>query len=148
MVRALAFLLLLGGCGPAFHKALTPSGEPCADMPVMVPGDTVDKPYHRIGPVKSAMECTTEAERLESLRRVACKEGADAIIEARNEESRLPDNRFVTLASGTAIVFTRARTAAPPLNSSHAPVAKPTPAPALAPSPAPAPAPAPSPAAK
>ncbi len=121
--------LLVGGCAPTFQKALTPSGEPCPDMPIIAAGQTVERPYHRLGPVSSAVDSATEAERLESLRRAACKMGGDAVIEAQNEEMRKPDNSYTTRASGTAVVWRR-------------PPAKPTPLATPAPAPSPTPAPA------
>lgn len=113
-------LPLLGGCKTVipFEKAVTPSGEPCSDMPVIPAGQTVDRPYHRLRPVASALTATTEAERLESLRRAACGIQADGVIEAANEEARLPDNTgYVTRASGTAIVWRRGPSKATPLQS-------------------------------
>src|SRR5262245_30180115 len=117
----LSLALLVGGCGPSFTKALTPSGEPCTDMPIIPAGQAVDREYHRVGPVASSLKSMTEAERLESLRRAACKKGADAIIEASNEDARLPDNSHTTRASGTAVTWRRAPVAPTPLGGKPAP---------------------------
>lgn len=96
------------GCGPRFENAVTPTGEPCTDMPIFPAGQTVDQPYHRVKPVASKLKASTEAERLESLRRQACKLHADAIIEAANEETRLKNGTgYATRASGTAIRWRR-----------------------------------------
>src|SRR5579871_5567877 len=103
-MRFLLIAVAFAGCGPAFEKALTPSGGPCSDMPILPAGQSPDRPYHRIGTVKSRFDCTTDPERLESLRRAACKIGADAVIEASNAEVRQPNNDYVTQASGYAIV--------------------------------------------
>jgi hypothetical protein len=92
-------------CAPAFDfaRALTPSGVPCADMPIVPAGSPVEKPHHRLQPVMSAEACRTEAERLESLRRAACRAGADAVIEAANEEIRGRNGTYGMVASGTAV---------------------------------------------
>jgi hypothetical protein len=121
--------LLVGGCAASFATALTPSGEPCSDMPILSSEQKVDREYHRIGPVKSDLQCGTEAERLESLRRAACKKGADAIIEASNEEARLPDNSHVIRSSGTAVTWRHAPPKPTPLGTSST-TTPPPPAPA------------------
>src|SRR5262245_30745317 len=120
--------LLVAGCAPSFEKALTPSGDPCTDMPILSNGQTVEREYHRMGPVKSALKCTTDAERVESLRREACKRGADAVIEATVEEERQSDNSRVQRASGTAVTWRRAPAPSTPLGGTHAPAAAPAPA--------------------
>src|SRR5215212_1728592 len=72
----------------SFQEMRTPSGDFCTDMPVLPAGQVPDREYHRLQPIQSDPDCRTEAERLESLRRFACKAGADAVIEAANEEVR------------------------------------------------------------
>src|SRR5438270_4731613 len=111
MLRSVRFVLLAApfalGCVP-FEKRITPSGDPCTDMPVIPGGHPVDRSYHRIGPIASDPKATTEAERLWSLRQVACSKGADAVIEATNEETRVPEGSgYQTRASGTAVTWTR-----------------------------------------
>jgi hypothetical protein len=137
-VSALLAAAALGGCAPTFATAMTPSGMPCSDMTIVPAGQTVPNEVHRLGPVASNPRATTEAERLESLRMEACKRGADAVIEAANEEARGPDGTYITRASGTAVVWIHHATKGP---IGSAPVAAPAPA---APAPAastPAPAP-------
>ena len=100
------WLLLVAACQTFdFAKAVTHSGVPCADMPILPAGTAVDKPPHRLRPVRSADACRTEAERLESLRREACRAGGDAVIEAANEEIRDRKGILITVASGTAVVW-------------------------------------------
>jgi hypothetical protein len=125
--------LLVSGCAASFATALTPSGEPCSDMPILSSEQKVDREYHRIGPVKSDRHASTEAERLESLRRDACRKGADAIIEASNEDARLPDNSHILLSSGTAVTWRRAPAKPTPLGATSPST---TPAPATASAPA------------
>lgn len=109
--RTVAALLLaapLGACAPVFEKALTPSGDPCPDIPIYGVGQTVDRAYHRKGPIASSLQASTDPERLESLRREACRVGADAVIEAGNEDAKLPDGTgYVTRATGTAVIWRR-----------------------------------------
>jgi hypothetical protein len=127
---ALLVSLALGGCGPSFATALTPSGDPCADMPIFPAGQAVDRPYHRLRPVASSPKCGTEAERLESLRMAACKAGADAIIEATNEEARASDGAgYVTRASGTAVIWRRGPSVPRPIGVAPAPSQAPPPGP-------------------
>lgn len=89
-----------------FEKAITPSGVPCSDMPIVPAGTAVDKPLHRLRPVRSAYACVTDAERLESLRREACRAGGDAVIEASNEEIHGENGAVLIVASGTAVLWT------------------------------------------
>ena len=49
----------------------------------------------------------TEAERLESLRKAACNVGADAVIEAVNEEVRGDSSAYTMVSSGTAVIWLR-----------------------------------------
>jgi len=100
-------LPLLVGCATAFADMRTPSGEYCSDMQVIAAGQVPDQEYHRIGPVQSAPEARTEAERLESLRKAACGRGGDAVVEAVNEEIRLPNAGYGTVSAGTAVTWTR-----------------------------------------
>lgn len=101
-------VLLIGACAaPRFQDLRTPSGEFCSDMPVYPAGKIPEREYHRLGPIQSSTEVRTEAERLESLRKAACAAGGDAVIEAVNEEVRLPNASFGTVSSGTAVTWTR-----------------------------------------
>src|SRR5438128_5539866 len=124
MLCSLRFVLvaapLLGGCAQVpFEKRTTPSGDPCTDMPIIPGGHAVDRPYHRLGPIASDPKATTEAERLWSLRQIACEKKADAVIEATNEEVRVPEGTgYLTRASGTAIVWTQAPARPRPVGSS------------------------------
>jgi hypothetical protein len=74
-------------------------------MAVVPAGQAPDREYHRLQPVASDPEARTEAERLESLRKVACASGADAVIEAVNEEIRQENGNWATVASGTAVTW-------------------------------------------
>jgi hypothetical protein len=102
---------------PKFQDMRTPSGGFCSDMDVFPAGTAPEVEYHRLEPIHSEYTARTEAERLESLRKAACKVGADAVIEAANEEVRPKDaTTFVTVASGTAITWIRhTETTAKPL---------------------------------
>ena len=114
MVRNLtlcaAAILLATSCAPAFRDRRTPSGEFCTDMAVIPAGDEPDLEYHRLQPVQSDIKARTEAERLESLRKAACLVGGDAVIEAVNEEVRNEQAQFVTVSSGTAVIWVRPKT--------------------------------------
>jgi hypothetical protein len=100
---------LIAACGapPRFQDMRTPSGEFCSDMPVFPAGQMPDHEHHRLQPIQSEPKARTEAERLESLRKAACFAGGDAVIEATQEEIRLPDATYGMVASGTAIIWTR-----------------------------------------
>lgn len=97
---------LLTDCG-SFQDKRTPSGDFCSDMPVLPAGQVPDREYHRLQPVQSDPECRTEAERLESLRKAACKAGADGVIEAANEEVRQSNAGYALISSGTAVTWVR-----------------------------------------
>jgi uncharacterized protein YbjQ (UPF0145 family) len=73
-------------------------------MPIVPAGQLTDRDYHRVGAVRSAAKAT-EAARLESLRQAACAAGADAVLEAANEEVRDESGATVHIASGTAVVW-------------------------------------------
>lgn len=100
-------VLLVAGCAVAFKDRRTPSGDFCSDMPVVPAGQDVDREYHRLQPISSDQKARTEAERLESLRKAACIVGADAVIEAVNEEVRADNATYITVSSGTAIIWLR-----------------------------------------
>lgn len=106
---------LFVGCGapPRFQDMRTPSGEFCTDMPIYAGKDIPDREFHRLEPIQSAPSARTEPERLRSLRQAACYAGGDAVIEAIEEEIRLPDASYGKVAAGTAIVWTRREGAAP-----------------------------------
>ncbi|HEX2573666.1 MAG TPA: hypothetical protein VH877_29215 [Polyangia bacterium] len=130
MVLPFGLLLGAGGCGGKFYKSTTPSGVPCSDMPVYPAGQAIDQQYHRLRPIASSPKASTEAERLESLRRKACQLHADAIIEAANEETRTKDGAgYVTRASGTAVAWVKERAPATPLQSIPSQSAPPSAAP-------------------
>lgn len=107
LCAAVIAALLPIGCGPAFKDRRTPSGEFCSDMPIIPAGQEPDREYHRLQPIQSDPKTRTEAERLESLRKVACKVGADAVIEAVNEEVRGDNAQYQMISSGTAIIWLR-----------------------------------------
>jgi hypothetical protein len=109
LLLAAATAALFTGCGgpPRFQDMRTPSGEFCSDMTVFPAGEMPDREFHRLGPIQSEPTARTEAERLQSLRKAACLSGGDGVIEAVNEEVRLPDASYGTVASGTAVVWTR-----------------------------------------
>jgi hypothetical protein len=77
----------------------TPSGDFCADMAIFPAGQLTDREFRRLQPVESDLAARTEAERLASLRKAACAAGADAVMEAVNEERR----NGTLFASGTAV---------------------------------------------
>lgn len=106
MITATLAASLFTGCS-TFQDKRTPSGDFCSDMPVLPAGQVPDREYHRLQPVASDPECRTEAERLESLRKSACKVGADAVIEAANEEVRQTNASFALVSSGTAVTWVR-----------------------------------------
>jgi hypothetical protein len=97
----------LAGCGPSFKEKRTPSGDFCSDMPIIPAGQEADREYHRLQPIQSDTKARTEAERLESLRKAACNVGADAVIEAVNEEVRGDNAQYGTVSSGTAVIWIR-----------------------------------------
>lgn len=109
MDRALLSVVLAAlccaSCSPAFKDKRTPSGDYCSDMPIIPAGQDTDREYHRLQPITSDPSARTEAERLESLRKVACKVGADAVIEAVNEEVRGDNASYSTVSSGTAVLW-------------------------------------------
>jgi hypothetical protein len=100
-------------CGPAFKERRTPSGEFCSDMPILPAGTDPEREYHRLEPIQSEAKARTEAERLESLRKAACKVGGDAVIEAVNEEVRNDNASYATVSSGTAVLWMRHATGTP-----------------------------------
>jgi hypothetical protein len=109
-----AVVVLFGAaCGPAFKERRTPSGEYCSDMPILPAGTDPDHEYHRLEPIQSEAKARTEAERLESLRKAACRVGGDAVIEAVNEEVRADNAQYATVSSGTAVLWMRHTTGTP-----------------------------------
>ena len=124
MLRAFvisASVLALGlvvGC-TAFKSQRTPSGDFCSDMPVIAAGDEPDIEYHRLTPVQSDVKARTEAERLESLRKAACKVGGDAVVEAVNEETRNDQGQIVFVSSGTAVIWVRPKGSEPVPLTTH-----------------------------
>jgi hypothetical protein len=115
VVRAtlVAAVLFTAACGPAFKERRTPSGEYCSDMPILPAGTDPEREYHRLEPIQSEAKARTEAERLESLRKAACKVGGDAVIEAVNEEVRADNSQYATVSSGTAVLWMRHANATP-----------------------------------
>jgi hypothetical protein len=111
MKRALLALVVAAtlpaaaACGPSFKDRRTPSGDFCSDMAVVPAGQEPDREYHRLQPIQSDPKAKTEAERLESLRKAACNVGADAVIEAVNEEVRGENAQYGTVSSGTAVIW-------------------------------------------
>lgn len=141
---AAAFLAALAtnACGPSFKERKTPSGDFCSDMPIVPAGQDVDREYHRLQPIQSDPTAHTEAQRLESLRKAGCTAGADAVIEAVNEEVRGENAQYVTVSSGTAVTWIRhANAELKPLTIStkKAPAPEPTAAPTADPAPTPEP---------
>ena len=94
-------------CAASFKDRRTPSGDFCSDMVIIPAGQEPDREYHRLQPIKSEITAKTEAERLESLRKAACVVGADAVIEAVNEEVRAENAQYATVSSGTAVLWLR-----------------------------------------
>ena len=92
-------------CGGAAPRTTTPSGGPCVDMPVVPAGEEPTRSFRRLAPVRSAATAATNAERLASLRAAACAVGADAVIEATQEEIQQPDKTYRPVAEGSAVVW-------------------------------------------
>jgi hypothetical protein len=116
------------GCSPAFKDKRTPSGDFCSDMAIVPAGQEPEREYHRLQPIQSDPKARTEAERLESLRKAACKIDADAVIEAVNEEVRGDNAQYAMVSSGTAVIWLRPHTGEDPKPLSIlAPPRKPTP---------------------
>jgi hypothetical protein len=102
-----ALVALLPFACVSFKDKRTPSGDFCSDMSVVPAGTEVDREYHRLQPIQSDPKARTEAERLESLRKAACNVGADAVIEAVNEEVRGDSSAYTMVSSGTAVIWLR-----------------------------------------
>jgi hypothetical protein len=115
-VAAAAAPLIAAGCSPSFKDKRTPSGEFCSDMVVYPAGHEVEREYHRLQPITSDPKARTEAERLESLRKAACLVGGDAVIEAVNEEARGENAAYITVSSGTAVIWLRPNGEVKPLS--------------------------------
>jgi hypothetical protein len=106
LAATLGLCALISVSCAAFKDKRTPSGDFCSDMPIIPAGQEPDREYHRLQPIQSDPKTRTEAERLESLRKVACTTGADAVIEAVNEEVR-GDSGYQMVSSGTAVIWLR-----------------------------------------
>lgn len=145
--RALVAALLVTAACVSFKDKRTPSGEFCSDMPIVPAGQEPDREYHRLQPIQSDTKARTEAERLESLRKVACNVGADAVIEAVNEEVRGDNAGYQMVSSGTAVIWLR-RSGPDPKSALPTPPRKPTPIGEPTPTAEPAPEPAPAKSAK
>lgn len=104
---ATAAIFVACAAPPRFQDMRTPSGEFCTDMPIFAGKTQPDREFHRLEPVQSEPGARTEPERLRSLRKAACMAGGDAVIEAIEEEIRLPDASYGKVATGTAIVWIR-----------------------------------------
>ncbi|MDI1432540.1 hypothetical protein [Polyangium sorediatum] len=104
---ATAAIFVACAAPPRFQDMRTPSGEFCTDMPIFAGKTQPDREFHRLEPVQSEPGARTEPERLRSLRKSACMAGGDAVIEAIEEEIRLPDASYGKVATGTAIVWIR-----------------------------------------
>lgn len=149
LLAAFGLLTCVSSCA-SFKDKRTPSGEFCSDMAIIPAGQEPDREYHRLQPIQSDPKTRTEAERLESLRKVACGVGADAVIEAVNEEVRGDNAQYQMVSSGTAVIWLRRSSAEAPAMKSL-PGKKPTPIgepaataePVAAPEPPPTAAPAP-----
>lgn len=107
LAAAVLAALASASCGPSFKEKRTPSGDFCSDMPIIPAGQEADREYHRLQPIQSDTKARTEAERLESLRKAACNVGADAVIEAVNEEVRGENAQYTMVSSGTAVLWLR-----------------------------------------
>jgi hypothetical protein len=109
LLLAAALLAALAplACGPSFKEMRTPSGGFCHDMPIVPADQDPERAFRRLQPIQSDAGAGTEDERIDSLRRAACKLGADAVIEAANEEVRAEGGQLATVSSGTAVVWTR-----------------------------------------
>lgn len=132
-----ALVALLPLACVSFKDKRTPSGDFCSDMSVVPAGTEVDREYHRLQPIQSDPKARTEAERLESLRKSACSVGADAVIEAVNEEVRGDSSAYTMVSSGTAVIWLRhASTDLKPLSLTTKKTAEPAPpaAPSVEPS--------------
>ena len=107
LLPAVALVALMPFACMSFKDKRTPSGEFCSDMSVVPAGTDVSNEYHRLQPIQSDPKARTEAERLESLRKAACNVGADAVIEAVNEEVRADNAAYTMVSSGTAVIWIR-----------------------------------------
>ncbi len=107
IAAATAALFVACGAPPRFQDMRTPSGEFCTDMPIYAGKTQPEREFHRLEPIQSEPTARTEPERLRSLRKAACFAGGDAVIEAVEDEIRLPDASYGKVAAGTAIVWTR-----------------------------------------
>ena len=105
LLAVVVAMLPAAACGPSFKDRRTPSGDFCSDMAVVPAGQEPDREYHRLQPIQSDPKAKTEAERLESLRKAACNVGADAVIEAVNEEVRGDNAQYGMVSSGTAVLW-------------------------------------------
>lgn len=102
-----AATLGLGACAPSFENARTPSGQYCSDMPIYLNNQPdPDKPFHRIKPIATPLIQLTAPERLEALRKEACKLGGDAVINAGDEDAQTTDHIVIVRASGYAVRWT------------------------------------------
>ena len=140
LAAAVLAALSPAGCGPSFKEKRTPSGDFCSDMPIIPAGQEPDREFHRLQPIQSETKARTEAERLESLRKAACNVGADAVIEAVNEEVRGDNAQYGTVSSGTAVIWIRRGTGeVKPLGINVKKAALPAAEPAAGPPPEPTP---------
>jgi hypothetical protein len=100
--------IALAGCAANFQEARTPSGDFCAEMPILVAGQDPGRPYQRVGLVTSGEGIPDDAHRLEALRRAACKLGADAVIEAASQQRGVgPDGKARLVSEGFAVVWAK-----------------------------------------
>ena len=110
---ALAAFVAGAACSPALVVNRTPSGVLCDDLPVISAGQDPARAFHRLGPIRTEVKPHTEAERLAALRKAACALGADAVVEAVNEEiageKGASPAGYVLVSSGTAVVWTAAQ---------------------------------------
>ena len=107
LVLSVTALLFMTSCTAAFRDRRTPSGGFCTDMAVIPSNEEPDLEYHRLQPVQSELKQFTSAERFESLRKAACAVGADAVIEAEEDNKQNEVGQFVKIFTGTAVVWVR-----------------------------------------
>ena len=111
MLKLVTFSLALSltGCAlfePNFYKARSPAGVFCSDMAVIPNAQRLDRPFHRLAAVASAPTAQGELERLESIRRAACRVKADAIVEVTvSDDAKTSDGRYYTRIQGFSAVW-------------------------------------------
>lgn len=98
----IAGICQLAGCG--FYHATTPAGIPCPDIPLLNKGEDIHSYTHRHAIHTAMVANITGSERKEQLRKLACDDRADAVVEITQEAHLLPggDASVIVLTGFTA----------------------------------------------